>query len=152
MGDSFGGFTFSGGEPLAQASFLLALVRELEGYHLCLETSGYASNSVFRQVVKSMGMVLMDLKLADPLLHKKYTGVENRPILENLRWLQKSGKAHVIRTPLIPGITDTEENLQAIADLVGDSPWERLPYNEMAGAKYKQLGMTYPLDMQEGVN
>lgn len=152
LGDSFGGFTFSGGEPLAQASFLLALVRELEGYHLCLETSGYARNSVFCQVVETMNMVIMDLKLADPILHKQYTGVDNGPILENFHWLQQSGKAHVIRTPLIPGITDTAENLQAIASLVGDSPWEQLPYNEMAGAKYKQLGMTYPLDMQEGVN
>ena len=88
----------------------------------------------------------MDIKLADPALHKKYTGVDNKQILDNLRLLQESGKPHLIRTPLIPDITDTEENLSAIELLVKDSQWEKIPYNTMAGAKYKMLGMDYNLN------
>lgn len=70
-------------------------------------------------------------------------------IRQNLRRLQQSGHPHLIRTPLIPGITDTEENLAAIRRLIGDSPWEKLPYNTLDGAKYPMLGMTYPLDNKE---
>ena len=56
----------------------------------------------------------------------------------------------VFRTPLIPGYTDFPENLQAIADFVGDSPWEKLPYNRLAGAKYSMLNRIYPLDEGKG--
>ena len=66
--------------------------------------------------------------------------------MDNLSELRASGKPHIIRTPLIPEITDTEENLAAIERLVGESKWERLPYNKMAGAKYGMLGMKYELD------
>ena len=146
LGDNFGGFTFSGGEPLAQPEFLLHLIDALHGYHLCMETSGYARDEVFDRVIAQLDLVIMDLKLADSELHKKYTGVGNERILENFRRLKASGKAHLIRTPLIPNITDTEENLSAIQAIVGDSPWETLPYNNVAGAKYPMLGMQYELE------
>jgi pyruvate formate lyase activating enzyme len=93
-----------------------------------------------------MSLIYMDLKLADPERHKEYTGVDNASILRNLEYLR--GKNAVIRTPLIPGITDTEENLAAIKKLVGYLPHELLPYNEMADAKYGMLGMEYPLKEQ----
>jgi pyruvate formate lyase activating enzyme len=93
-----------------------------------------------------MDFVIMDIKLADPEVHRLYTGVDNSLILSNLKALQASGKPHIIRTPLIPGITDTEENLRQIERLVGNSKWERLPYNKMAGAKYGMLGLKYELD------
>lgn len=145
LGSSFGGFTVSGGEPLAQKDFLLALLEELKEFPLCIETSGYADPEVFRQVLDRLSFVIMDIKLADPVAHKTYTGVSNEKILENLRILQVSGKLHLIRTPLIPGITDSEENLAAIQALIGNSPWEKLPYNVLAGAKYKMLDMEYTL-------
>ena len=145
LGSSFGGFTFSGGEPLAQKDFLLALMEELKDYHLCIETSGYAAPEVFRQVVEKLDFVIMDIKLADAAAHKAYTGVSNGRILENFRFLQQSGKPYIIRTPLIPGITDTAENLDAIRALIGDATWEQLPYNTLAGAKYPMLGMEYSL-------
>ena len=66
-------------------------------------------------------------------------------ILANLRILQDSGKPYIIRTPLIPGITDQEENLSAIQSLIGNATWEQLPYNALAGAKYKMLDMEYTL-------
>ena len=67
-------------------------------------------------------------------------------ILKNLEILKTSGKSYVIRTPLIPSITDTEENLNAIKEIIGDAEHETLPYNKMAGAIYTTLGKVYPLD------
>jgi pyruvate formate lyase activating enzyme len=146
LGESFGGVTFSGGEPLMQWEFLLEAAEILSNYHLAIETSGYAESAVFHEILEKMDLVMIDIKLADPEAHKRYTGVDNSLILSNLRELQASGKPHIIRTPLIPGITDTEENLRQIERLVGDSKWERLPYNKMAGAKYGMLGLKYELD------
>lgn len=145
LGDSFGGFTFSGGEPLAQKGFLLALMEELKEYHLCIETSGYTDPETFRQVLERLSFVIMDIKMANPDAHKTYTGVSNEKILANLQILQESGKPYLIRTPLIPGITDTQENLDAIRALIGDASWEQLPHNTLAGAKYKMLDMEYTL-------
>ncbi|MBQ8893748.1 MAG: glycyl-radical enzyme activating protein [Clostridia bacterium] len=143
LGDAFGGFTFSGGEPLAQPEFLLALAAELKPHHLCIETSGFAGPEIFRAVLEQLDYIIMDIKLADPVLHQQYTGQSNDQILHNFEILRQSSKPYTIRTPLIPGITDTKENLAAIAALIGDSNWEKLPYNAAAGAKYKMLGMKF---------
>ena len=105
---------------------------------------------IFRKAAGKADLIIMDLKLADPALHKKYTGVDNGWILENAAWLKASGKAHIFRTPLIPGITDTEENLAAVKAVAGDSEHELLPYNELAGAKYPMLGEAYPYDQMKG--
>lgn len=145
LGDVFGGFTFSGGEPLAQPEFLLELIDELQDYHLCIETSGFTDSDTFKNVIDKLDFVIMDIKLADSELHEKYTNVSNEKILENFTALKKSEKPYLIRTPLIPNITDTKENLDAIKKLIGTSDWEQLPYNKMAGAKYKMLGMEYSL-------
>lgn len=145
LGNSFGGFTFSGGEPLAQPEFLLELLEELKEYHLCIETSGFADSKIFKTVIDKLDFIIMDIKLAYSELHKKYTGVENGQIIKNFKMLKNSGKPYIIRTPLVPDITDTKENLGAIKNIIGDSTWEQLPYNTMAGAKYKMLGMQYKL-------
>lgn len=89
---------------------------------------------------------MMDMKVADRGKHMEYTGVYNDMILENLEYLKSCGKEYVIRTPLIPGLTDTEENLTQIQELIGDSPWEKLHYNKMAGAKYQMLGISFEMD------
>ena len=141
-----GGITLSGGEPLLQADFCVELLSLLKGQvHTAIETSGYAKTEIFQSVVSLCDFVYMDLKLADDGEHKKHTGVSNRQILENAAWLQKSGIKHTFRTPLIPSITDTVENLNAIEAIVGDSPWEKLDYNPLAGAKYASVGRTYLL-------
>ncbi len=146
--DSGGGVTFSGGEPLMQYRFLLTMLQRLResGVHTAIETSGYAAPSVFRTVASQTDYVIMDLKLADPVLHKQYTGVDNADILANAAWLCASGILHEFRTPLIPGITDTEENLRALKEIAGDSPYELLPYNTLAGAKYPMLDMPFPYE------
>ena len=145
LGNSFGGFTFSGGEPLAQPEFLLELIEELKDYHLCIETSGYCNSKIFKDIIEKLDFIIMDIKLADYKKHKEYTGVGNDKILSNFELLKKSGKPYIIRTPLIPGITDTRENLMEIEKIIGDSSWEKLPYNAAAGAKYKMLGMEYSI-------
>lgn len=145
MGNGFGGFTFSGGEPLMQPEFLRELTEELKDYHLCMETCGYAPKEVFRETVELMDYIIIDMKLANSNLHKRYTGVPNERILQNFEYLKQSGKPYLIRTPMIPGITDTEENLAELERMIGNSPWEKLPYNAIAGAKYEMLGMKYQI-------
>ena len=147
-----GGVTFTGGEPLLQADFLLEVLDRIPDIPAALETSGYAPPEVFTAVIRRMGLVYLDLKLADDRAHRRYTGVSNRLILQNLELLRHSGIPCVLRTPLIPGITDTKENLAAVRSLAGDLPWEMLPYNELAGAKYSMLGMVFPYhdDIAEG--
>lgn len=145
LGDGFGGFTFSGGEPTSQIEFLLSLAKELKGYHLCIETCGYTDKKNWQKILDTFDFIIMDIKLADDEQHKKFTGVSNKIILENFETLKKSKKPYIIRTPLIPDITDTADNLDAIKSIIADSNWEKIPYNAAAGAKYKMLGMEYKL-------
>ncbi len=146
LGDMFGGFTFSGGEPLMQEEFLIELCEELKDYHLCIETSGYTDSVTFKKVIEKLNFIIMDIKLADSKLHEKYTGVGNGQILSNFEILKSSGKPYIIRTPLIPNITDTDENLSAIEKIIGQGVWEKIPYNTMTGAKYRNLGLEYSLE------
>ena len=139
-----GGVTFSGGEPLLQHEFVGEVLSLLGGkLHRAIETSGYADGAVFEKITSNCDFVYMDLKLFDREKHKKYCGVSNEKILKNAEILKKSGVEYVFRVPLIPGITDTEENQRAIAEFVGDSPVELLPYNRLASAKYKNAGKEF---------
>ncbi|MBQ9783941.1 MAG: glycyl-radical enzyme activating protein [Clostridia bacterium] len=139
-----GGITLSGGEPLLQADFCIELLTYLRGQvHCLIETSGYANPKVFRQVTDGCDFVIMDIKLADPNKHRKFTGVSNEMILANAKYLQESDKPHLFRTPLIPGITDTKENLDAIQKTVGNSIWEKLSYNNLAPVKYPCVGRIF---------
>ncbi len=140
-----GGVTFSGGEPLMQADFVIETAQKLPNIHKALQTSGYGDNEKFKKVIDQMGYILFDLKLADENEHIKYTGVSNKPILKNFETLKNSGKEFVIRVPLIPGITDTKENLQGIAELAGENRVEIMRYNSMAGAKYRSVGLEFKL-------
>ena len=140
-----GGITFSGGEPLMQADFLLETIDYLNDINIAIETSGYVDSKTFEKVINKVNYVYMDIKLADDDLHKKYTGVSNKLILQNLEILKQSNLPCTIRTPLIPNITDTKENIDAIKKLIGNSNYELLPYNEFASIKYNSLGIKYEL-------
>ena len=131
-----GGVTFSGGEPLMQWEFLSQTIDRLDGIHTAIETSGFSSEKTFQEMLSKINFVYMDIKLFDGALHKKYTGADNAIIKNNFRVLQSSGKPYCIRTPLIKGITDTEENLQSIKEFIGDSTWEKLPENFLAKSKH----------------
>jgi pyruvate formate lyase activating enzyme len=150
-----GGVTFSGGEPLMQAEFLVAVLERLQGLNIAMETCGFAPADKFVQAVRRCDLVLFDLKLVDPEAHKHWAGADNRVILENLRRLADLGIPYVIRTPLIPGVTDTETNLLAIARHVRDLPGrprvELLPYNRAAGGKYAACGLEWRPDYDETV-
>ena len=143
-----GGVTLSGGEPLLQADFCAELLEELgNDIHKTLETCGYASPRDFTRIIHLCDFVIMDIKLMDDAAHRRLTGVSNTQILSNAKCLMESGVAHLFRTPLIPGITDTRENLQAIASFIGNEPIELLPYNDLAPAKYAAVGRTYCLEI-----
>ena len=149
---SGGGVTFSGGEPLMQHAFVAEVLAILagEGISSAVETSSFAAHDVYRKTLEHVNLVMADMKLFDRDAHILYTGVPNDVIKQNLRWLiDESGKEYIIRVPLIPGITDTDENLAAIGEFVGDAPVELLPYNAMAGAKYASVGKTYTLAAEE---
>lgn len=144
VGDG-GGITFSGGEPLYQGERFLHFLA-LTHIHKAVETCGFANEDVFCKMLELADYVMFDLKLADPELHRQYTGVSNDKILKNLDHLRQSGRKFILRTPLIPGITDGEENLAAIRKIVKDDPWETLPYNPLTESKYERIGRKLKLD------
>ena len=144
-----GGVTLTGGEPLLQAAFAAEVLAALQaaGVHTAVETSGYAAPDVFRRVAGHADLVLFDVKHADPVQHRRWTGVDNAPILRNLAWLCTSGRPFVVRIPLIPGVNDTRENMLQTCLLIKDAPGlervEILRYHKTAGAKYAMIGRTY---------
>lgn len=149
--ESFGGVTFSGGEPLAQPDFLFALLKACRGHqiHTVLDTSGFSTWNVLDRIRNFVDMFLFDLKVMDDLQHRRVTGVSNRTILENLQALSADGHRIRIRLPIIPGITDDDDNILAIgafaAGLPSIPPIDLLPYHHLAAAKYERLGKGYRL-------
>jgi len=151
-----GGVTFSGGEPLMQGAFVLETIGKLEGLHCAIETSGYASEKVFASVVNAVDYVIMDVKMIDATLHKRFCGQDNRLILKNLEYLKSCGKPFIIRVPVIPGVNDTQDNFEATAALLEDAieleKVELLPYQKTAGAKYTMLSQLYKPNFDESVD
>ena len=150
-----GGVTFSGGEPTSNPEFLLDCLKLLEGKtHRAVQTCGYCKPELFEQVLDNCDYVLFDVKLIDDTEHRKYTGVSNKWILQNFKTLVESGKDFVVRTPLIPTVTDTENNIRGIAELLsanGVNYIELLPYNKFAGSKYQLDGRVYSPSFDENV-
>jgi len=138
---SGGGVTFSGGEPLMQPRFLNSLLVKCKEHdiHTAVDTSGYASEEVFKSIIPYTDLFLFDLKIMDEAEHKKYTGVSNKLILRNLTFLSEAAKKIRIRIPLIPDITDTGSNLEHIAGFLSKlsniSNIDLLPYNELSESK-----------------
>ena len=151
LAQSGGGVTFSGGEPLAQADFLLALIDALRaqptaaGVGLAVETSGCCPPETYRRVVARLDFVYQDLKLHEAAAFAKWCGGDLAVVRENVAWLKTSGVRHVFRVPCIPGVNDTATDRAAFRAWAGDSPIEFLPYNPAAGAKYPLLGRRYAL-------
>ena len=147
---SGGGVTFSGGEPLMQHEFLeeiLKLCHE-NGVHTAIETTGYAKPETLEKVIEHLDLIFMDLKHMDSEAHRKLTGVSNDRILENLSLIAEKHDNIIVRIPVIPGLNDSEENIQQTADFVagrGIKKLELLPYHNLGEVKYGQLGMEYAL-------
>lgn len=150
--ESGGGVTFSGGEPLYQAAFVLRLLEAARaaGLHAALDTCGFAPTSQVLTAAQRCDLVLYDLKLMDATRHLQQTGVSNELILANLKALDQLGVPIWVRVPLIPGVTDDAANLEGIARWVRGLRAVRqvnvLPYHRTGSAKWRRIGQTSRLE------
>ncbi|WP_307398157.1 glycyl-radical enzyme activating protein [Paenibacillus anaericanus] len=154
---SGGGLTLSGGEPLAQPDFSLALLQEAKrrGLHTCVETSGYAHRSIFERLFPFVDCFLFDSKEYNVDQHKEYTGRSNNVILANLQWLCEQSAPIILRCPIIPGLNDRPDHFAAIAKWVmtnsNISRAELLAYHPYGRSKGDGWGSTFtaPIPTEE---
>jgi pyruvate formate lyase activating enzyme len=144
---SGGGVTFSGGEPLLQSRFLIELLDECgkRGIHRAVDTAGLANSEIIPEVARRTDLFLYDLKMMDSEKHRKWVGVPNEKILENLKILAETGVKIIIRIPLVGGVNDDAENMEATASFIASLSVEKkevnlLPYHKIAQTKYQKLG------------
>jgi pyruvate formate lyase activating enzyme len=154
---SGGGVTLSGGEPTFQPDFAEALLRGLKehGISTALDTCGLCTSRTLDRLLPYTDLVLFDLKLLDTSAHQEFTNASNKQILENLNAIRDYIRVHSssmglwIRTPLIPGATDTEENLSTIGRYLADhldgtiSRWELCAFNNLCRDQYTRLGLQW---------
>ena len=145
-----GGVTLSGGEAASQREGALELLRLLkqEDVHTALDTCGMVVWDALDELRRYTDLILYDLKLADPDQHKQYTGLDNAVILSNARRLHDSGANIWIRTPIIPGATDADENIRGIGRFIRDylqdiKRWELCSFNNLCRDKYRRLGRIF---------
>ncbi len=152
---SGGGVTFSGGEPMKQIDFLIELLRECSknNIHTIVDTCGYAPFEDFEKVYKVVDLFLYDLKLIDNKAHLEFTGVSNELILSNLKQLFERGAEVNIRIPLVPGITDTEKNLDGIIQFLKEVNYtgliSLLRYNLLGEDKFRRFAIENRLGHRE---
>jgi pyruvate formate lyase activating enzyme len=150
--ESNGGVTFSGGEPAFQPEFLGLIIAKCkeEGIHTTIDTCGYTSTDVLKNIISRADLILYDLKHMDNKMHMKYTGVPNIQILENLKWLDRNEKNVIIRFPVIPKINDNKENtnkmFEFMSHLAHIKKISLLPYHTIAMHKYERLNKTNKMD------
>lgn len=146
-----GGVTLSGGEPLFQHAFAIEILKGLREKNIAttIETASHIPTKLYQEAMNYVDYVFADLKIIDSRQHKKYTGVTNELIKQNLEWLLTSDKAEnvIIRTPLIPDMTATEENIAEIARFISglyqEVKYEILNYNPLAQAKYDMVDKAF---------
>lgn len=145
--NSNGGVTLSGGEVLCHASFAKELAEEChkEGIHVAVETNLSIPLEYVEELFELVDMVMCDVKIFDNQKHEQYTGISNSVVLDNLKKLDEMNIPFIVRTPLIPGVTDSETNIEAIAEYICQfknlSRYELLNFNPLGEAKYKGLAM-----------
>lgn len=145
---SGGGVTLSGGEPLLQAEFVLALCDALHkvGVTVGIETAANVPTEIFADVLKRCDFALIDLKHWDTDLHKQGTGAGNRQIIDNLRYALAQSTPVIVRIPMIPGFNNSDADARAFAALLtelGAQNVEVLPFHQLGENKYTQLGRSY---------
>ncbi len=145
--NSGGGITLSGGEPLLHFSFSMELLKRCReiGVNTCVETSGFVSAVQFKQILPYVDLLLFDYKVTGSTDYKKFTGVPNERILENLDLAYNQGVPIILRCPVIPGINDTEQHFMGICSLDEKYPnlkgIEILPYHTMGNSKRTSIGI-----------
>ncbi len=155
---SNGGATFSGGEPLMQPEFLLALLNQCKthGIHTAVDTSCYTEPQIIDKVADKTDLFLCDLKHMDTDIHERFTGVGNNLILDNIKRLSEAGKEIIIRIPVIPGFNDDRGNIettgQFAASLSQISRVDLLPYNRGGVEKSARLSADFKLMQAENPN
>ncbi len=148
---SGGGVTFSGGEPLQQIDFLVALLKKCKEHkiHTAVDTSGFAAWARIEKILPYTNLFLYDLKLMDDEKHRQFTGVSNQVILENLSRLNNTQAQVHVRVPIIPSINDDDENLRATATFLSTlkniQQIDLLPYHNIASDKYQRMAQEYTL-------
>jgi len=154
--NSGGGVTLSGGEPLSHINYTNQLVKELkkEDIHVCIETSGYYNREKFYEfILPYIDLIYFDLKIYNPKLHARYCKVANERILENFEDIIKNKSIEILpRIPLIPGITDTDENLSYLANFLKSLNVKKiglLPYNPLWLDKPEKIGITQSYNYSE---
>ena len=146
---SEGGVTFSGGEPMLQAGFLLALLKECkrENIHTAVDTAGNIPFERFVKVIPYTDLFLYDLKVMDEKTHIEATKVSNKRILNNLILLSQACENIIIRIPVIPGVNDNENNMRQTGEFLKNLKnirlVELLSFHKMASGKYEGLGHVY---------
>lgn len=149
--ESGGGVTFSGGEPLAQAAFLLACLEACRraGLHAAVDTCGFCGREAVLAVAQRADLLLWDVKTLNSARHLALTGAPLEPILANLAAVARLGVPIWLRVPVIPGLTDDEAGIAAIARLAAATPNMRrvslLPYHRTAAGKRARLSRGDPL-------
>jgi pyruvate formate lyase activating enzyme len=150
---SGGGVTLSGGEASMQARFCAELMKTLrrEGIHTTLDTCGAANWKTLQPLVNLSDLVLYDLKIMDSEKHRRHTGFPLKLILENARRISKLGKPMWVRTPIVPGYTDTIENISQVARFIRENlptaeRYDLLAFNNTCAAKYNRLGLIWRLE------
>lgn len=150
---SGGGLTLSGGEALVQPDFALALLREARRRHIhtTIETCGHYPTEVIDEACRSLDALIFDVKCLDSERHKKFTGVGNELILKNINHVFEHfpNLPVLIRTPVIPGFNDTEEDILRIREMIPKNPnvrYEALTYHRLGQPKYGYLGRRYELE------
>ena len=148
--NSGGGVTFSGGECLLQMDFLLEILKKCKenGLHTSVDTAGHIPFESFEKILPYTDLFLYDIKCFDSEKHKKYVGVDNKLILENLRKLFQKNAKIWIRVPVISGINDSVEEMQKIKDFLDENgkpeKIELLPYHAMGENKYSAIEKVAP--------
>jgi glycyl-radical enzyme activating protein len=148
---SGGGLTISGGEPLAQFEFTVALLQSAKqgGLNVCLDTSGAVSRKKISEVARLVDLFLYDYKATDPVVHREVTGASNYLVVGNLDYLYRTGARIHLRCPMIPGINDSPDHLAAIAQLERTYPGlvaiELMPYHDLGREKAMRIGQSFPL-------
>jgi len=148
---SGGGVTFSGGEPLSQAEFLLEALSQCRKDYIntAIDTSGFCQTDYILEAADMANCFLYDIKFIDPVLHEKYCGVSNDLILKNLKKLAETKTRLLIRIPVIPAVNDDIGEMTGIFDFIRDikniEAVHLLPYHNIQTDKYKRIGKQYEL-------
>lgn len=150
--NSGGGVTLSGGEVFVQADFAFEVLKQCKelGINTAIESNMNSNWETMEKVLKVTDLIMLDIKHMHSETHKKWTGIINNRILENIKRLSDENISMIIRTPIIPGVNDTEEAVMEIASFVSALPnvvyYELLNFNPLGDAKYKALSIENKLE------